>query len=309
MNKDSKIYLAGHTGMVGSAIHRKLIEKGFRNIITRDLEELDLANQILVESFFKTERPEIVILAAAKVGGIKANMNNQASFLRENLEIQTNVIHQASLNACSKLVFLGSSCIYPKNSPQPMKEEYLLSGKLEPTNEGYALAKIVGLKMAYFYSMECGLKTLSLMPSNLYGTNDSFNLETSHVLSALVKRFSDAQKEGKDDITLWGTGIARREFMHVEDFADAFYFLLQNYDSPDFINVGTAEDISIAELANLIANKVGFNGEIKWNHNMPDGTLQKKMDVSRLFAMGYQPTISLEKGIEMLIQEYSKINQ
>jgi GDP-L-fucose synthase len=307
MDKNTRIYLAGHKGMVGSAILRKLQLEDFISVITRTRDELDLRNQSSVENFFNSVKPEVVILAAAKVGGIKANMQNRSGFLKENIEIQTNVMHNAYVNGCKTFVFLGSSCIYPKEAHQPIKEEYLLSGKLETTNEGYALAKIIGLKMAYYYSIEYGMKTLSLMPCNLYGTNDSFDLENSHVLSALIRKFVDAKEKGEKEVILWGSGIARREFMHVDDFAEALFFLLSNYDLPEFINVGTGTDISIKELANIIAKKTGYEGEIVWDKSIPDGTLLKRMDVSRLFSYGYRPKISLDEGIESMIIDYTNI--
>jgi GDP-L-fucose synthase len=309
MEKSTKIYLAGHNGMVGSAIYRKLQSEGYTSIVTRERNDLDLTSQDSVRRFFNIEKPEIVVLAAAKVGGIKANMKNKTGFLTENIEIQVNVMQNAQFNGCKKLVFLGSSCIYPKEVNQPIKEEYLLSGKLEPTNEGYALSKIIGLKMAYYYTIEYGMKTLSLMPCNLYGTNDSFNLDNSHVLSALVRKFVDAKENGDKEVTLWGTGIARREFMHVDDFADALYYLLYNYDSPEFINVGTGKDISIKELSDIICSKIGYTGKVIWDKSMPDGTLLKKMDVSKLLSLGYYPKISLDQGIESMINDYNYLRK
>jgi len=260
-----------------------------------------------VKVFFEKHKPEYVILAAAKVGGIQANIDNPAVFLYDNLAIQNNIIHQAYLNGTEKLVFLGSSCIYPKESPQPMKEEYLLTGKLEPTNEGYALAKIAGLKLCQTYYQQYGFKTISLMPCNLYGEGDSFDLKHSHVLSALVKRFADAKAQNIESITLWGTGIAQREFMNVADCAKSILFMLENYtDYDQFINIGWGEDISIKDLALLIAKKVGYEGKIEWDSTKPNGMLKKCMEVSRMKEMGFFPSITLEEGIEHMIKEYQK---
>ena len=307
MDKKSKIYIAGHEGMVGSAIARKLVKNGFSNIIGKTEKEMDLKNPILVKTFFEEEKPDFVFLAAAKVGGIKANMNHQVEFLQDNLEIQINIFKNAFANNCKKLIYLGSSCIYPKETPQPMQEESLLSGKLEPTNEGYALAKITGLKLASFYCEQYAFKTLSVMPCNMYGPNDNFDLDNSHVLSALIRKFITAKENNEKKVVLWGSGIARREFMHVGDFAEALFFLLSNYDLPEFINVGTGIDISIKELAILISSKVRYKGKILWDRSMPDGMLLKRLDVSKLFALGYRPTISLEEGIEEMISEYSDL--
>jgi len=306
MPKSSKIYIAGHNGMVGSAIHRHFQANGYANILTRTFEELDLRDQQAVRSFFETEKPGYVILAAARVGGINANMKHPAEFLYDNLQIQNNIIHQAYLSGVKKLVFLGSSCIYPKVCPQPMKEEYLLDGKLEPTNEGYAIAKIAGLKMCEYYNRQYGFNSISLMPCNLYGPNDSFDLQHSHVLSALVKRFTDSVNQKQSGISLWGTGIARREFMHVDDVARAVLFMFENYNSVDFINIGWGEDVSIRELAELIAGKTGFHGEINWDHTKPDGMLKKCLDVSRMRAMDFHPKITLDQGIDQMIEIYRK---
>ena len=304
MNKSDKLYIAGHNGMVGSACLRLYKEKGFTNIITRSSSELDLRDAVAVSNFFKSEKPDYVILAAAKVGGINANSKYQADFLYDNLMIETNIIHHAYQNGTKKLCYLGSSCIYPCECPQPIKEEYLLTGPLEPTNEGYAVAKIAGFKLAYYYAKQYGFNTISLMPCNLYGTNDCFDLEKSHVLSALIKRFSDAVSEQKNSVTLWGTGIAKREFLNVEDCADAIYYLMENWNSPDFINVGTGKDIFIKDLALLIAEETGFKGKINWDSSKPDGMLRKCMDISRLKATGFEPKISLIEGIKSLIAEY-----
>lgn len=307
MNKNSKIYIAGHRGMVGSAIARKLKREGFANIIVRQSSELDLRDPHAVGSFFRQEQPEYVVLAAARVGGIQANINNPGVFLYDNLMIQNNVIHAAYGAGVKKLLFLGSSCIYPKQSPQPMKEEYLLTGKLEPTNEGYALAKIAGIKLLESYRKQYGFIGISLMPCNLYGPNDSFDLQHSHVLSALVRRFSDAVDDGVAEIELWGTGEARREFMHVDDLADAAYFFMETYDGIDFINVGWGEDISIRELAELIAARTGYTGKIKWDASKPNGMMRKCMDVTRMKAYGYTPRITLEQGVEQMIGLYRNL--
>lgn len=306
--KQSSIFVTGHRGMLGSATVRLLQENGYQRILTRTHAELDLCSQAAVEDFFATEKPEVVILAAAKVGGIQANIDNPGVFLFDNLMIQNNVIDAARRFGVKKFVFLGSSCIYPRECPQPMKEEHLLTGKLEPTNEGYAIAKIAGIKLLQGYNKQFGMNGISLMPCNLYGPNDSFDLKHSHVLSALVKRFSDAVRSKADSITLWGTGIARREFMHVDDAARAILFMLEHYDSPDFINVGTGTDVSIKELAELIAAKTGFTGTIEWDTSKPDGMLKKCMDVSRMKALGFEPMISLEAGIEQMIAIYQQQN-
>jgi GDP-L-fucose synthase len=303
-----KVFVAGSNGMVGSATVRLLSTNPKYEIIVRNRKELDLLDSFAVNNFFASEKIDIVILAAAKVGGIQANMANPGQFLYENLQIQNNVIHHAYLNNVKKLVFLGSSCIYPKECPQPMKEEYILTGKLEPTNEGYAIAKIAGLKMCEYYKKQYGFDSISIMPCNLYGPNDSFDLQHSHVLSALVKRFSDAVTNGLDEITLWGTGIARREFMHVDDLAKALLFLMENYHNAEMINVGNGTDISIKELAILIADKVGFKGTISWDTSKPDGMLKKCMDVSKLNELGFKSEISLSMGIDQMIKIYKTIN-
>jgi len=303
---DDKIYIAGHRGLVGSAIVRQLESRGFANLLMRTHKELNLLDEVAVRDFFNKERPNIVILAAARVGGIQANVDYPAEFLYENLCIQNNVIHQSHLHKVKKLCFLGSSCIYPKECSQPIKEDYLLSGKLEPTNEGYALAKISGIKMVEFYKKQYDLNGISIMPCNLYGTNDSFNPLYSHVLSSLVKRFVDAVDQSLSDVTVWGSGIARREFMHVDDAAEAILFLIENYNELEFINVGVGKDISIKELAQLVAEKTGYQGNISWDLSKPDGMLKKCLDVSKLTELGYSPKISLPKGIEKTIQEYKK---
>jgi len=306
MDLNDKIYIAGHRGLVGSAIVRQLESRGFANLLMRTHKELNLLDEVAVRDFFNKERPNIVILAAARVGGIQANVDYPAEFLYENLCIQNNVIHQSHLHKVKKLCFLGSSCIYPKECSQPIKEDYLLSGKLEPTNEGYALAKISGIKMVEFYKKQYDLNGISIMPCNLYGTNDSFNPLYSHVLSSLVKRFVDAVDQSLSDVTVWGSGIARREFMHVDDAAEAILFLIENYNELEFINVGVGKDISIKELAQLVAEKTGYQGNISWDLSKPDGMLKKCLDVSKLTELGYSPKISLPKGIEKTIQEYKK---
>jgi len=309
MKKESRIYVAGHRGMVGSAILRKLKERRYRNLICSTHEYLDLTRQEQVEKFFDKEQPEYVFLAAARVGGIQSNIDHPAEFLYENLAIQNNVIHQSYLHGVKKLCFLGSSCIYPRDCAQPMKEEYLLSGPLEPTNEGYALAKIAGLKMVEFYRKQYGLPWISVMPCNLYGTNDSFDPLKSHVLSALVKNFVDAVDDERKSVTIWGTGTTRREFMHVDDAAEAFLFLMEQYDSARIINIGWGEDVSIKSLAALIAEKAGFQGNLIWDKSRPDGMPRKCMDVSRMRTLGYSPVITLEEGIENTITEYRELKE
>lgn len=304
---NSRIFIAGHRGMVGSAIFKKLSEGGFTDLLTVSKHDLNLLDQEGVNDFFKEYKPGIVILAAAKVGGINANMTYPAQFLYENLAIQNNIIHASYLNKVKKFVFLGSSCIYPKECPQPMREEYMLSGKLEPTNEGYAIAKIAGIKMMEAYYRQYGFNSISLMPCNLYGPNDSFDLQHSHVLSALVKRFTDAVDENKDEITLWGSGIARREFMHVDDLAKITVQMMEEYNDHHFINIGWGEDISIKELAELIALKTGFTGKINWDTSKPDGMLRKCMDVSKMKSLGIKPEITLEEGIEQMIGIYKQL--
>ncbi|MGF2414590.1 MAG: GDP-L-fucose synthase family protein, partial [Ferruginibacter sp.] len=294
-------------GMVGSATLRLLETNGFHNIVFKTSKELDLTNQAAVFSFFEKEKPEIVILAAAKVGGIQANIDNPATFLLDNLKMQNNICEAALKNNTEKLVFLGSSCIYPKECAQPMKEEYLMTGKLEPTNEGYAIAKIAGIKLLEGFYKQYGFNSISLMPCNLYGPNDSFDLKHSHVLSALVKRFTDAAGNNDAEITLWGTGIARREFMHVDDVARAILFMMENYNSNQFINIGCGTDVSIKELAETIAQKTGFKGTINWDSTKPDGMLRKCMDVTKMKALGFEPSITLEQGIEEMIQIYKNL--
>ena len=309
MEKNAKIYIAGHRGMVGSAIERKLRKVGFSNIVTRTSGELDLKNQQEVNDFFEKEKPTYVILAAAKVGGINANISYPVDFLYDNLMIQNNVIKSAYNNSTKKIFFLGSSCIYPKNSKQPLKEEYLLQGELEPTNEGYALAKIAGIKLLEAYSKQFNFEYLVINPCNLYGLNDSFDLKHSHVLSAMVKKFVDAEANPTTkEVVIWGSGIARREFMNVEDLADAmFYYMINDFDFK-FINIGPGKDISINELANMIAKKVGYNGEIKFDNTKPDGMLKKCLDVSKMEETGFYPKINLSDGINQVITLYKKRN-
>ena len=304
MKRNSKIYIAGHAGMVGSAIKRNLESKGFSDIVYRNLDELDLKNEAAVEKFFSIEKPEYVFLAAARVGGIQANISHPAEFLIENLQIQNNIIHNSYKYGVKKICFLGSSCIYPRECPQPMKEEYLMTGPLEPTNEGYALAKIAGLRLVQYYNIQYGLKGINPMPCNLYGTNDSFDLAHSHVLSALVKRFTDAKDSGAEEIVLWGSGSARREFLHVEDVAEAIVFLMEEFDSTEVINIGTGTDYTIKELAEMISAKVGYQGKISWDTTKPDGMPRKCLDVSKIEKLGFKPKISISEGIEGVIKDY-----
>ncbi|HBE01001.1 MAG: GDP-fucose synthetase [Spirochaetes bacterium GWF1_41_5] len=307
MKKHEKIFIAGHKGMAGSAILRLLEKEGYDNLILADKQTLDLRHFDSVNAFYENHKPDYIIMAAAKVGGIKINSEQPAVFLYDNLAIQNNLIHCAYLHKVKKVCFLGSSCIYPRECKQPMKEEYLLTGPLEPTNEGYAIAKIAGLKLAEYYYRQYGLCCISLMPCNLYGPNDSFDLDKSHVLSALVRRFSDAHDEKKQEITLWGTGAARREFMHVDDMARAVLFFLLNYNAPSFINVGTGTDVSIKELAELIAVKTGYQGKILWDTSKPDGMMRKRLDVSRMIQSGFSTHISLNEGINQMLDIYKKI--
>jgi len=309
MNKDSKIYVAGHRGMVGSAVLRKLKELGYNNIVTRTHRELDLCNQAEVSRFFDVEQPEYVFLCAAKVGGILYNIEHPAEFLYDNLMIQTNVIHQSYLHKVKKIVVLGSSCIYPKNCKQPIKEEYLMTGPLEPTNEAYSFSKVAALKMAEYYNKEYGFNAISVMPCNLYGTNDSFDPQHSHVMAATVKKFVDAIDNKEDSVTMWGTGIARREFMNVDDCADAIIYMMDNYDKNEFINIGTGEDISIYDLAHLVAKLTGFKGNILWDNTKPDGMILKCLDVTKMKEIGFTPKISLKEGIKKMITEYKKSKQ
>lgn len=304
MNFDSKIYIAGHRGMVGSAIHRNLLEKGYKNIITRTSMELDLRNQAATENFFEIEKPEYVFLAAAKVGGIHANNTLRADFIYENLMVQSNIIHAAYKTNAKKLMFLGSSCIYPKLAKQPLKEEYLLTGELEQTNEPYAIAKIAGIKMCESYHRQYGCNFISVMPTNLYGQNDNYDLNNSHVLPALIRKIHDAKENGAETVTIWGTGTPMREFMHANDMADACVFLMLNYNDEKFVNIGTGVDISIKNLALLIKNIAGYKGELVFDTTKPDGTPRKLMDVSYLHSLGWKHKIELEEGIKMVYEEF-----
>lgn len=298
MNQSDKIYIAGHRGMVGSAILRKLQKEGYQNIIVRTSKELDLRDQVAVKAFFEEEKPDYVFLAAAKVGGIMANNVYRGEFLYDNLMIQNNVIHESYRAGTKKLMFLGSSCIYPKLAPQPLKEEYLLTGLLEPTNEPYAIAKIAGIKLCDAYRAQYGCNYISVMPTNLYGPNDNYDLEKSHVLPALIRKFHEAKKFGKPNVMMWGTGTPKREFLHVDDLADACFYLMQTYNEPGLVNVGVGEDIAIKDLALLIKEIVGYEGAIEHDLSKPDGTPRKLMDVSKLTASGWTATISLKEGIE-----------
>lgn len=304
MEKNAKIYIAGHRGMVGSAIFRKLTKEGYTNLITRTSAELDLRNQQDVADFFAAEKPEYVFLAAAKVGGIVANNTYRADFLYENLQIQNNIIHSAYLNKVTKLMFLGSSCIYPKMAPQPLKEEYLLTGTLEPTNEPYAIAKIAGIKMCDAYRAQYGCNYISVMPTNLYGYNDNYHPQNSHVLPALIRRFHEAKVAGTHDVTIWGTGSPMREFLFADDLAEACYYLMQNYNEEGLVNIGTGEDLTIKDLAMLIKKVIGYEGEIKFDTSKPDGTPRKLMDVSKLHSQGWKHKIELEEGIGLAYQDF-----
>ena len=306
LSKNSKIYVAGHNGMVGSAICRKLESLGYKNLIKESSNKLDLRNSLETEHFFKSKNPEFVFLAAAKVGGILANSTYKADFIYDNIMIQKNVIHCAHKYKVEKLLFLGSSCIYPKKSKQPIKEEYLLSGYLEPTNEPYAIAKIAGLKMCEYYREQYGSNFISAMPTNLYGPNDNFNLKTSHVFAALIRKFHEAKIQNHSEVKLWGTGAPKREFLHVDDLADALVFLMKIYNSSSIINIGTGEDISITDLAKKIQKVVGYKGIINWDKSMPDGTFRKWLDVSKINDLGWKANTSLLKGIEMTYDWYSR---
>lgn len=300
MEKNAKIYVAGHRGMVGSAIIRKLKAEGFENIIFRTSSELDLRNQQAVSDFFQKEKPDYVFLAAAKVGGILANNTYRAEFLYDNLMIQSNIIDSAHKSGVTKLMFLGSSCIYPKLAPQPLKEEYLLTGELEPTNEPYAIAKIAGIKMCDAYRAQYGSNFISVMPTNLYGPNDNYDLEKSHVLPALIRKFHEAKKNKVPHVMMWGTGTPKREFLHVDDLAAACFYLMQTYNEPGLVNIGTGEDIAIKDLALTIKNIVGYEGEIKHDLDKPDGTPRKLMNVDKLSNAGWTASIALKEGIEMV---------
>ncbi|MEY3435979.1 MAG: hypothetical protein RL335_435 [Bacteroidota bacterium] len=305
MEKSARIYIAGHRGMVGSALLRKLESEGFTNIILRTSKELDLRNQQDVINFFEFEKPEYVFLAAAKVGGIMANNVYRGEFLYDNLMIQSNIIHAAYKIGVKKLMFLGSSCIYPKMAPQPLKEEYLLTGPLEHTNEPYAIAKIAGIKMCDAYRAQYGCNFISVMPTNLYGPNDNYDLHSSHVLPALIRKFHEAKINGDASVTIWGTGKPRREFLHADDLADACLYLMLHYDDEGLVNVGTGEDLEIGELAIMIADVVGFTGTIQHDTSKPDGTPRKLMDVTKLHHLGWTHTINLRRGLEMVYAEYA----
>lgn len=304
MEKNAKIYVAGHTGLVGSAIVRKLRSEGFDNLISRTSKELDLRDQTDTVAFFKQEKPEHVFLAAAKVGGIVGNDSYPAEFLRDNLQIQTNVIDSAYKADVRKLLFLGSSCIYPRDSRQPMKEDYLLTGTLEETNEWYAIAKITGIKMSQAYRRQYGFNTISVMPTNLYGPGDNFNLKTSHVIPALLRKFHEAKVNNRSEVVVWGSGTPRREFLHVDDLADACLFLMQNYDDGEIINIGTGKDMTISELAELVKQITGFDGKIVYDDSKPDGTPRKQLAVERLTALGWKPQIDLVGGLTSTYRWY-----
>jgi GDP-L-fucose synthase len=297
LKKSDKIFVAGHRGMVGSALVRRLEAEGFTNLLTRDPSELDLVAEAMVDDFFRNDKPAIVLCAAAKVGGIKANNDHPVGFLIDNLRIQNNVIRCASQNGARKLLFLGSSCVYPKLAPQPIPENALLTGPLEPTNEAYAVAKIAGIKLCQAYAREYGANFISVMPTNLYGPNDNFDLETSHVLAALLRKAHEAKIRKEKKLVVWGTGEPRREFLHVDDLAAACLLLLEKYDSPEIINIGCGEDVSIRQLAELICDVVGFQGELVWDKTKPDGTPRKLLDVTRIRELGWEPTIALREGI------------
>lgn len=304
MEKSSKIYIAGHRGMVGSAILRRLQKVGFDNFVLRTSSELDLRDQKAVFDFLETEKPDYVFVAAAKVGGILANNCYRADFIYENLQIQNNIIHGSYKIGVKKLLFLGSSCIYPKLAPQPLKEEYLLTGLLEPTNEPYAIAKIAGIKMCEAYKNQYGCNFISVMPTNLYGPNDNYDLQNSHVLPALIRKFHEAKLQNLPSVEVWGTGSPMREFLHADDLADACVFLMDNYNELEFVNIGTGEDVTIKELAESVRKVVGFEGSIDWNTSKPDGTPRKLMDVSKLHNLGWKHTIELEDGIRAVYEEY-----
>ncbi len=308
MEKSDKIYVAGHRGMVGSAIVRRLEAAGFNNIVTRTSSELDLKDYNKVVAFLEEEKPDYVFLAAAKVGGIVANNTYRAQFLYENLQIQNSVIHGSHLAGVKKLMFLGSSCIYPKLAEQPLKEDYLLTGTLEPTNEPYAIAKIAGIKMCEAYRDQYGSNFVSVMPTNLYGPNDNYDLNNSHVLPAMIRKFHEAKRDEKPTVELWGTGSPMREFLHADDLADACVYLMESYDDSTLVNIGTGVDITIKELAETIKNEVGYTGEIVWNTEKPDGTPRKLMDVSKLHNLGWKHQIDLREGIEKVYKEYKELN-
>lgn len=306
MELESKIYIAGHRGMVGSALLRNLEKKGFTNFVLRTSSELDLRNQLQVDDFFKKEKPDYVFLAAAKVGGIQANNIYRADFLYDNLMIQNNVLHASFVNNVKKLMFLGSSCIYPKLAPQPLKEEYLLSGYLEDTNEPYAIAKIAGIKLCESYNRQHGCNFISVMPTNLYGPNDNYNLNNSHVLPALIRKFHEAKESGSEFVEMWGTGSPLREFLYADDLGDACVFLMQNYNGQQHVNIGTGTDLTIKDLALLIKKIVGYDGEIKHDLSKPDGTPRKLMDVSFLHNLGWKHSIELKEGIKLVYEDFKR---
>ncbi len=308
MNKSDKIYIAGHRGMVGSSIVRKLKQEGYSNLVFRTSSELDLRNQEEVNNFFATEKPNYVFLAAAKVGGIQANNVYRADFLYDNLMIEANIIHASFVNKVDKLLFLGSSCIYPKMAPQPLKEEYLLTDTLEYTNEPYAIAKIAGIKMCENYRKQYGCNFISAMPTNLYGPNDNYDLDNSHVLPALLRKFHVAKVNQSDSVEVWGSGSPKREFLHVDDLAEACYVLMQDYDGEEWFNIGTGEDISIKDLAKTIKEVVGFEGELRFDATKPDGTPRKLMDVSKLHSIGWKHKIDLEEGIKSVYKEVKNMD-
>lgn len=303
MNKTDKIYIAGHRGMVGSAIERKLKKEGYTNIVTRTSKELDLRNQQAVNDFFATEKPDYVFMSAAKVGGILANNIYRAEFIYDNLMIELNVVHAAHLNKVKKMLFLGSSCIYPKMAPQPIKEEYLLTGVLEQTNEPYAIAKIAGIKLCESYRRQYGDNFISVMPTNLYGPNDNYDPESSHLFASFIRKFILAQRNNQSTIEIWGDGSPMREFLHVDDMADACYFLMQNYEGEEIFNIGTGTDVTVLELANLMKEITGFKGEYKFDVTKPNGTPRKLMDVSKLAKAGWKSKISLKEGIQLVFDE------
>ncbi|MCX7842840.1 MAG: GDP-L-fucose synthase [Clostridia bacterium] len=309
MDKQSKIYIAGHRGLVGSALVRKLDSLGYTNLIYRTHKELDLTNQAAVDDYFEKEKPEYVFLAAAKVGGIGANSKYKADFMMENLLIECNVIRAAWKTGVNKLLFLGSSCIYPKNCPQPIKEEYLLTGSLEPTNDAYALAKISGLKMCKFFNEQYGTRFISCMPTNLYGPNDNYDLNNSHVLPALLRKFHEAKVEGKPYVEVWGSGTPLREFLHVDDMADACVFLMKNYEDSEHVNIGSGEEVSIRELAEIIKGVVGYEGELRFDTSKPDGTPRKLLDMTKLTRLGWKAGINLKTGIKMTYSSYKEYNK
>jgi GDP-L-fucose synthase len=306
MNKEARIYIAGHKGLVGSAIVRELEATGYHNLLLKTRQELDLLDQRAVTDFFETERPEYVFLAAAKVGGIMANSTNKAEFIYENLQIQNNIIHSAYRTGVKKLLFLGSSCIYPRDCAQPIKEEYLMTGPLEDTNDAYAIAKIAGITMCQSYRQQYGFDAIAVMPTNLYGPGDNFDLETSHVLSAMIAKFSDAKQNKLPNVTLWGTGTVYREFLYVDDLADACVFLMNNYEDQSIVNIGTGKDLIIKDLAEKIKLIVGFEGQINWDVSKPDGTPRKLLDVSKLEQLGWRYRTDLSEGIQMTYEWYLK---